>query len=536
MFFDLPTTVKPKDEQKDSSLKDLKGLEKELTPLLMEAFDRAGALRGKDIIMVIGSTGSGKSTTVSYQIGCEMIENKYGVIDVKDTEKRRHPKIGADVKSETLYPDVFESEYGLNFGDYPGFGETGRGEAKEICAAVSTQAAIQATKSIQGIMVVIEYSSFFTQRAISLKSLVDTLSHLLVQPSSIEGSVRFIITKRDRSISEEAANNRLFHQVDQLISLFTEELGKADAEAKSISKYLNPFKIAGKIIKEALFSEEMQKKEKQYAELQSLQARLEVLKLIKRSNTNFVNPLDHGESRSLIASILTDSNLKPKPVNKDQFRFTLKDTAHVKFKHLILKIARNGYQVVGNILEAHSAINRCEEEIKYVKSVSQHHAESLEKLNNNRGEVIPFDEKEHSRVTQNTQIMKGLIGDCDREIKQLKFEEQKLVKKLSKHSRERESLDTDDLELHWKDSVNKSAYPWLWYTKDFVYQDIPYDDPRPGCVNGDFYNTQEDKGAGYYKSTYKSGWFKPGKAWVEIYVARKNLPANRQHITDIRMT
>ena len=85
-------------------------------------------LRKKDVILIIGSTGNGKSTFINYLFNCKMIElpiNYHGKKSIQvspSSQIKIKTKIGTSNKSTTLYPEILENkEEDLILIDFPGF-------------------------------------------------------------------------------------------------------------------------------------------------------------------------------------------------------------------------------------------------------------------------------------------------------------------------------------------------------------------------------------------------------------------------------
>lgn len=182
---------------------------KQLQKLLLEAFSVGADATGKDIVLVIGNTGAGKSTTINYLLGCPMVAKKQGargVIAVQDSAQERAIIGHAIANSETLYPSLFKirgDDYYLC--DCPGFVDT-RGPEYEITAAISTKVTINAARYVKSIVIVLPQTAITEEKAAGLRSIFLTLQKLLGQKNNgqqetmnaeyLRKSVTFVITKR----------------------------------------------------------------------------------------------------------------------------------------------------------------------------------------------------------------------------------------------------------------------------------------------------------------------------------------------------
>jgi septin family protein len=90
-------------------------------------------IKGRDIILLLGTTGSGKSTAIQYLYGANMVKNEYGHIQARPMPKKLKSFVSSSaMRSETRYINPLEFEYTNPLGkksqlvivDTPGFGDT----------------------------------------------------------------------------------------------------------------------------------------------------------------------------------------------------------------------------------------------------------------------------------------------------------------------------------------------------------------------------------------------------------------------------
>jgi len=191
--------------QKPSSLKDKvknkTGINlDELNDLLVKNFDKAIKAENRELILFIGLTGSGKSTTINYLLG-RSLKNEITstgethIVPTQPDNSGNFPTIGTTAKAETLFPAVYQMQpEKFAYTDFPGFMDN-RGEVAKICTHIFSQIAINAATRIKEIVVVIECDSLYTQRAAGLRNLAVILGELLKDPKQMSQSIRFVITK-----------------------------------------------------------------------------------------------------------------------------------------------------------------------------------------------------------------------------------------------------------------------------------------------------------------------------------------------------
>ncbi len=192
--------------------------------ILEETFEHIDRLNGKDLIMFLGNTGAGKSTSINYFSGIPLttVKTAYGetrlIVDEKRRAKRKinpeHcPQIGSSLGvSETVhvqgYPIVRppkKPEKGGNLLDYPGtllcdtpgFRDT-RGIDYELSAKVSIEQAVRGARDIRAIVLTLPYESFLVDRASAVVKLMEDLEqrvpHIL-DDTSLNTSIFLLITK-----------------------------------------------------------------------------------------------------------------------------------------------------------------------------------------------------------------------------------------------------------------------------------------------------------------------------------------------------
>jgi putative ribosome biogenesis GTPase RsgA len=83
---------------------------------------------GKDIVVFLGITGSGKSTLINYLTDKELMVNESAQIVLRNLSDPTAMSIGEGKESETLLPKFIQTHQGLLFYDLPGFGDN-RGPA-----------------------------------------------------------------------------------------------------------------------------------------------------------------------------------------------------------------------------------------------------------------------------------------------------------------------------------------------------------------------------------------------------------------------
>lgn len=123
---------------------------------------------GKDIVLIIGMSGDGKTTSAIYLAGNEMKEAKIKKQNcVVSCNEKLAEKIGHDSISKTNVPEFYAlPNSDVLFADFPGF-EDNRGVKTRIEASLSIELVLKKTRSIKGIIVVISADRATNKRAVS---------------------------------------------------------------------------------------------------------------------------------------------------------------------------------------------------------------------------------------------------------------------------------------------------------------------------------------------------------------------------------
>ncbi len=168
-----------------------------LQQLVATTFEKAVVPNTQDLVLVIGNTGSGKSTSINYLLGCQMesvrLPSGKSVITVAKTSKE-YARIGHTATSQTAFPEAFLiPSASLAYCDCSGFGDN-RGTEQGICTAIGTQVAIQSSHNVKAIMVVINFNAIKTDRAAPFRSLVATLGNFFENVDELRQSLHFVFT------------------------------------------------------------------------------------------------------------------------------------------------------------------------------------------------------------------------------------------------------------------------------------------------------------------------------------------------------
>jgi|GEM_PF-3756442 len=468
------------------------------------ALVKAKPAEKKEIVLVLGNTGAGKSTGINYMLGCEMqrTRSSYGTyVAVPVDTGREFAKIGQTLASETRYSQVYENG-DVAYCDCPGFIDN-RSKDERICASMSVELAVKLAEKVKGIMLVIDFKALTVDRAASLNNLMRLLSQLLVTPSAVEASILFVFTKIPRS-----------HGTKDAILFTIEEIITSDKER------LEEIKKAGKGHMNG----------SQHKEYISLTRKLAVLQLIKNNPDNIMllNVFDKGESKQQMFNKLTSLI----PLSKEVFNFHNYDENRVSFNKAVYQIVQRGILLTRDKIQLPKKIRQCDERLK----------EYAEKLPFYEDQICAFESDISLGDEQKKVVIATLLERKDknaRPLMELNRNIQRLQQKIANDQRALSQLDTDEPVQYWEEQVNdeRNLFGRIFNfrtLRNFSYDDIPFLNVELTKDNGSFTVIASESENGKYQVNYESEEGKDGRANVKVFIKKRNKPDNKQQIDNLK--
>ena len=178
-----------------------------LAALINESRAQIEMARTRDLMLIIGRTGAGKSTTLNHLMGSRLEVLNDGGLDTSlqvASGETVYAEIGTDDNSKTLHPQIVPTrEYSseLAYCDCPGFDDN-RMQEENLCSNVSVPLAISYARGVRGLMLVIDCGDLTATKGNGFISLVDTILQLLKDPSvllaeegGIAKNILYVFTK-----------------------------------------------------------------------------------------------------------------------------------------------------------------------------------------------------------------------------------------------------------------------------------------------------------------------------------------------------
>ncbi|MCC0656501.1 ATP-binding protein [Clostridioides sp. ES-S-0123-01] len=259
----------------------------------------------KNLILILGGTGCGKSTAINYLAGCEMKEvedEDTGISYIECVDPVA--EIGSGAVSQTLYPNIVDMRREVEgmdakLCDTAGFSDN-RGVAHDISAAVSLGEVFRNSASICGVVVLIPEADILEARLTKVLDLFQQLN-MCLHKENFRGSITFFISKSFLGRTEKQIYNVIRKKYEQLCEspennikdkawLF-EELLKGEGKNIHLCKPLEAEQREG-LLKEVIKLEEVKDKTSAFQYPISADARLVLDTLIKDIQSSVVSRLE----------------------------------------------------------------------------------------------------------------------------------------------------------------------------------------------------------------------------------------------------
>jgi len=513
-------------------------LEKEASPSIAEA-------RDKDIIMLIGKAGTGKSSLTNYLSGCVLgAEEGPTGIKVKIIEQplwlKRTAKIGEDVESQTAYPEIFTNIYsGKTYGDFPGF--EGHRTDKETRAfeSISTHVVINACNSIPAIIVVISKDSI-GDRCEGLIVISKILGEYLQDVQAAQQSILFVFTKYDcERFTGDEINHDILVQIKKTKSFLHKQIENSSKDLKQRQDAVKTETTKNrfsKFISNILWSSKPEPEmfHDLRKEIKENMLTLKVLKLINNENMMPVNIFDGGECRKEIEkkldSVISNNSIAKEAINSRTFdsernRFDISFLARCQICLSVIEDWLNSSTIIKKntlaIKGQNKQIARDKKTLEKAKSIKKKNIITLEE----KQKLIEYLQSSLEVERENHVQYCEEIDDIKEKIKS--FKKVLTEKNTSDHVKIKKPYDIDQ-DLPWSEIYEL----WLEEPVHISTGKVPISKCVEECPDGEFIirSDKHDLKKGEYHKVYVGGWFKDAKGRVALYAHKCDIPKNKADI------
>lgn len=317
---------------------------------VIKSIQETESARGQNLVLVLGQTGAGKSTTVNYLIHHPLKKVRGGKVQEMDPSFPAPAKMGDSAESVTAYPASYAYE-SFVYADCPGFKDTGSDE-KRVVVSVGTEALVNKANRIDAVMAVVEWGSIDGPKrgeglrdvALTLGSLFDerkATGTIKSKPFDLQQSMIFVVTKvrfKTSEVDVEGVDHEYcMEKVDDLLNVSKKQLAREEARMKEIletakhntggDKKASTDK-AGKGSAPSSARDRVEE-DQQWEKVEGLSRQVSILTIMKNNPKNIilVNVVDKGETRGQIVSRLKEM----KPIPKGIMNFNAADSARGYF-------------------------------------------------------------------------------------------------------------------------------------------------------------------------------------------------------------
>lgn len=192
--------------------------------------------KNKHLVVFVGNTGAGKSTTINYLAGREMIAvdpDDYGIDSARNKVIIVNPKskvgpmmaIGHGTSSQTFMPeiDADPNRQNITYCDCPGFSDT-RGSEINIANAVNIRTAISKATSVR-IVILADYPALEAGRGDGLKEMRQLITGLMQSEKHViehKNSILLGLTRYPFNSSCEAARKWIQEDSHPIMQTFAD--------------------------------------------------------------------------------------------------------------------------------------------------------------------------------------------------------------------------------------------------------------------------------------------------------------------------
>ncbi len=503
--------------------------EDELSQYIDEGWENLKTVAGKDIVLVMGNTGSGKSTLINHLIGNKLEEkqNSHGYMRWYRVsgDNAPGPKISEKLSSETLYPQVYRSRMDNDtffYCDLPGF-QDNRSKTTKIWTHVARDLAVKISKEVVSIIIVISDEELAASRGENFKILNKILTETLSLGSdfNIPASINIVLTTTN-------GNKKPKHVEASLVELKKEKESDLD-KIKNQIRWLKLSDSTKKTLQSLsqnsndLSSQDLEELKEARSnnptlirlgeEADQLKKEIDMLDtLLKKAKIFIAKDYGNPETREAIHAAITQQTT---PFGKDRLQFTRpKDSHRFYFDPYLERLLRESQALFNKQASAFSEWKAVESELKILKTALESQDSQAKTSSINIQELITAKSKEVARYQE----------------------------EIQKLTREKQELDSADPYLYWHEhnDERRSWFGFFGYTEhEFKYPgQIKFLEAKnnPGKASRScFIPIEEDKEKAVYRVKYQTGFYENADGHVQVYIEKRDYPEHKARIEEITL-
>ncbi|EDV23704.1 uncharacterized protein TRIADDRAFT_57168 [Trichoplax adhaerens] len=523
----------------------------EIQAKLAAGFKLTQQANGKDLVLVIGNTGVGKSTFLNYMLGHTMRENEE--LDVIEAVETSALHIGHEMRSETLYArPVVSQDYPWVFTDCPGFLDN-RITNDTIVTSISMELAIRSANQVKGIIILMDATEFLNSRLSTLSPLMKILIKLFRDPVEMLKYSVIGVTKTDKMKGGKTKSKRMMVQA----------FGKIKEECqRKIQTLQSEFERQGHKAFFSIGSENKEESDLRELTVSDYKVMTEYISAVLRRQDEivFIDVLDDGDSKQHIidrihairprteaqtghslqdtlptalsasAEYLQLDTLSLRPITVADFNFEHYDVNRRHFNLAIYDFASEGSRLIGAIIGVANQLKR-------MIDMWQDNKIRMAALNKLKSELQNYiSVSEGPRKLLNT--WSEMLSENAQSIQSAQEDIHSIKNQIKKHEQELNEVNTDKPIKFAEKIYLKKEWYWTHHKELFKFdtenESVPIVDVDKHIGNGCWCYTKDERKKGRYKSLYLSDWLAYGDARITVYIASKDEEGNRKLVRDLQ--
>ena len=486
-----------------------------LPEMLVQGRQKISELEGKDVLFVMGATGSGKSTSIAYLMGAPLDEVDFEgrfVVQING-DSSGFPKIGHKFEAETLFPQAYESIGGISLGDCPGFFDTNTNA--RIAISVNLELAIKKANT-KKILVISSLASITSAegRGRSIKEVMKTLGYMFKNPVEVKDSVIFGFTTTEKKYAPKNVLGILKGQSGLLTALIGIEREFASKQ-NIVDKENNDAELLAMIGHEYPGVTAKELRARFVEDRRATQTAIKMIEGLTEEKIVIINPLIPEQRDQIFDKVRAMRDI---PI--EQFSFDV-DEPRRAFRDYAYSIANRACGLFRGLNASGEELSRVQQELIATE-------EGIKNCNEG--------------ITGGADAQEKLIRGFRKEVRDSQKAREDYVYKISRIDMDIQAINTDylvDLERYHYEEKRSGFFGFLGQSKkEFEYNGIPYVDAliESRKEATDYFSIVENSpSAGKCKAKFigNSGY----DVWADliIRIKCKDKPCNKESIEKKRL-
>lgn len=165
-------------------------------------------VQDKNLVLFLGLTGSGKSTTINYLLGCRFEWDDDGVAQSAD---HLPAFVGRGAESGTSYPATYDlsGDGLLSLCDCPGLADTRSLETQVGISLCMDTVVHQPDTNVRAVVIVIDWSSLLDRRAGPFRQLIAAVGDIISDIEPIKSSLFFVFNRVTTHVTQASIVKKL---------------------------------------------------------------------------------------------------------------------------------------------------------------------------------------------------------------------------------------------------------------------------------------------------------------------------------------